>query len=122
MRDWPSHAASPASGIEHVGGGNFYSLGGSSLLGFGLVGKATAGWFEGCSAVFMACRYCGVETRGENHGTMAECVDALRAETQRLSAKLAEKHRPAGDDEPVNGAQSVSADCQMPVHGRIGSY
>ena len=57
----------------------------------------------------MACRYCGVETRGENHGRMAECVDALRAETQRLSAQLAEKHRPAGDAEPVNRTKSPSA-------------
>jgi len=53
----------------------------------------------------------GVETHGENHGRMAECVDALRAEAQRLSAQLAEKHRPAGD--PVNRTKNVSVECQV---------
>jgi hypothetical protein len=61
----------------------------------------------------MACRYCGVETRGENHGRMAECVDALRAETQRLSAQVAAKHRPAGDAEPVNRTKNITAESQI---------
>lgn len=62
----------------------------------------------------MACRYCGVETRGENHGRMTECVDALRAETQRLSARLAAKLRRAGDAEPVNCTESPSAITNSP--------
>ena len=62
----------------------------------------------------MACRYCGVETRGENHGRMAECLDALRAETQRLGAQLAQKRRSASDAEPVNRTKNVSADYQLP--------
>jgi hypothetical protein len=98
--------------MEHVGGGNFYSSARFRLIG-GLIGKGTVDWFAGCSAVLMACRYCGVETHGENHGRMAECLDALRAETQRLSAQLAEKHRPAGDAEPMNRTKSVSAECQV---------
>ena len=61
----------------------------------------------------MACRYCGVETHGQNHGRMAECVDALRAETQRLSAELAEKHRPAGDAEAVNRTRNVTAESRV---------
>lgn len=67
----------------------------------------------------MACRYCGVETHGENHGRMAECVDALRAETERLSARLAEKHRPAGDAGPVNRTKNVTA--ASPVAGEFST-
>jgi hypothetical protein len=55
----------------------------------------------------------GVETHGENHGRMADRVDALRAEAQRLSVRLAEKHRPAGDAEPVNRTKNVSVECQV---------
>lgn len=65
----------------------------------------------------MACRYCGIH--GGNYGTTAECLHALRADTQRLNARLADTHRRAVDAEPVNRAQSVSAECQVPVRGQI---
>ena len=44
---------------------------------------------------------------------MAECVDALRAETQRLSAQLAEKHRPVGDAERVNRTKNITTESRI---------
>ena len=83
--------------------------------------SSAAVWFDGCSAGCMACRYCGVGPERENHGTMAECVEALRAETERLSAKVAEKQRTSVGTEPVNGAQSATAAGQPPMREQIRS-
>jgi hypothetical protein len=78
--------------------------------------NAAAQPFAAVEAV--ACAWCGVQSVDGNHGSLAECVEALKREVERLRHELAAQQR--AKDAAKEGASRDKDDERLPWKFRNG--